>query len=145
MNWPELSIIAAFFWAVNNLFDKYVIMKTKNNMMPLMMFTLIISAIVALIVGFVFGIMLPSNFMLILNVSTGVIWVFALFTYYKALANEDVTRVIPIIYTVPMFVAILAFIFLGEKFTILKYVGIVTMVIGSIIVGTEKLTQIKLS
>lgn len=54
------------------------------------------------------------------------------------LKKEEVSRVIPITYTYPVFVAIIAVPLLGESLGYLQWLAIIIVVAGAIIVSTEK-------
>jgi drug/metabolite transporter (DMT)-like permease len=54
------------------------------------------------------------------------------------LKYDEVSRVVPLYSTTPLFVAIIAAIFLGEVFHIYKYLGIGLLVIGSLLITYKK-------
>lgn len=51
------------------------------------------------------------------------------------LQKEDVARVIPLMATAPVFVAVLAFIFLGERLAVLQWVGVLLAVGGAVLIS----------
>ena len=56
---------------------------------------------------------------------------------FYALRRDEVSRVIPVIYTYPIFVAIMAMFLLGESLTQLKWLAIVIVVAGAILISVR--------
>lgn len=56
------------------------------------------------------------------------------FAYYYALKLGDVSKVFPLLATYPAVTVFAAILFLGEKFTWNKFVGLITIIIGVILV-----------
>jgi len=143
MTWVILSILAALFWSVVNMVDKYVVTKWfKQPLVPVIMlgiFGLIASLLVYFISGFAF--LSCSN--IILALLAGIFYVLMSVFYFKALKIEEVSRIIPLFHLSPFFILVLATIFLGEVFTPIKYLGIFLLVIGAILVSSKN--RLKLS
>jgi len=64
------------------------------------------------------------------------------FFYFKAVKIEEISRIIPFFYLSPLFILILASIFLGEIFAPIKYLGIFFLVIGVFLISLKKITKI---
>jgi len=144
MLWVFFSILAAFIWAVANIVDKYILTKwVKNPVVPIM-----ILGIVGLIAGFLvylfhgFSILSYSN--IVLAFIAGIFYILANTLYFKAAKIEEISRVTPLFYLTPLFVLILAAIFLGEIFTPIKYIGIFLLVIGAVLVSSKNFLKISL-
>lgn len=74
----------------------------------------------------------------LIAVVSGACWIGCVALYSKALIKEEVSRVISIFFTIPLFVAILAAIFLKEILTPMQYVGIVLLVASGILISYKK-------
>jgi drug/metabolite transporter (DMT)-like permease len=61
--------------------------------------------------------------------------------YDKSMIEEEASRVIPLIYVDSIFVAVLAYIFLGEIFNFQKYLGIILIVTGGILISFKKIKK----
>jgi len=61
-----------------------------------------------------------------------------LILYFKAMAVEEASRVISLIYTSPIFVLILASVFLEETLSLPMYFGVVFLVLGAISISYRK-------
>jgi len=145
MNWALLSLAAAFVWAIVSIIDKHLLTKwLKHPIIP----TLSIGVAGGVLVPFLhfFGKMpaLPVNHWLLFFFSSALFFGAALL-YFKAIKIEEISRVIPLFYISPLFISILAAIFLGEIFTPIKYVGILLIVGGAILISLRKELKITIS
>ncbi|MGC8768628.1 GRP family sugar transporter [Calditerrivibrio sp.] len=61
----------------------------------------------------------------------------------KSYKTEDVSKVYPITTSSPIFVSILAMIFLKEKISILGFIGIITVILGILILNMNNIGKIK--
>lgn len=52
------------------------------------------------------------------------------FTYLKAMKGEEASRIVPISSTYPLITLIFAVVFLGETFTLLKFMGTLLIISG---------------
>jgi len=66
--------------------------------------------------------------------AVGVAFAFLFILYNFAMMKEQGTNVVSVIYTSPLFVAVMASVFLGEQLTITNYVGIILLVSSAFLV-----------
>ena len=66
--------------------------------------------------------------------AVGIAFAFLFILYNVAMMKEQGTNVVSVIYTSPIFVAILATVFLGEQLTVTNYVGILLLVSSAFLV-----------
>ena len=66
--------------------------------------------------------------------AVGIAFAFLFILYNFAMMKEQGTNVVSVIYTSPIFVAILAIVFLGEQLTVTNYVGILLLVSSAFLV-----------
>ncbi len=76
---------------------------------------------------------------LLLVTASGILLVLYLIPYFKALAIDDASRVVPLFQVVPVMVLILSFIFLNEKLSWEQFFGFLLIVFGGFILGSEKI------
>src|SRR3989338_5540414 len=137
MSWVVFAILSALLFAVVNVVDKYVLDKfVKNPLVPTSIF-----AFVNLLSGLFlyFYLQLPiipiqSAFLAFLG---GALTLLAILLYFHALKIEDISRIIPLFFISPLFVAILSAIFLGELFGPYIYLGVVLLVAGAILISSD--------
>ena len=135
MTWAFLALLAVFLWACSNIVDKYVLSKLISN--PAV--PLIIWSAVGFIVGltfFVLRIAEPAPWSIVFwALGGGVLAAGSVLCYFKAVSIADISRVVPLYYLSPIFVAALAGFFLGEIFTLSTYIGIFMVVSGAILLS----------
>jgi len=142
--WALFSILAAICWAAANTIDKYILTKwVRQPFIPVIILGLI-GLIASMMVHFVYGFSFLSYSNILLALIAGIFYILMAVFYFKALKIEEVSRVIPLFYLSPLFILLFAAIFLGEVFTLLKYLGIFLLVIGAILISAKNLSRINL-
>ncbi|MFH1509148.1 MAG: EamA family transporter [bacterium] len=138
MTWAFLTLATAFLWALTNINDKIIQTKWVKEPMIIMAvvggFAFFIGFIVWIIIGFK---ILPLFYML-LSIGIGIFSILNAVFYFKAVKLEEISRVAPLFYLSPLFTLILAAIFLGEIFTPLKYLGIILLIIGAVLISVQR-------
>ncbi len=132
-----LALTAAFLWSSVSIIDKHVLDdELKDPIISTVIYCtsmFLIFFITAILFGrVVFGI--GS----IIGMAVGVIYGLAIAMYYRALKLEEVSRVVPLIMTTPLFVLLIATILFGEIFTSQKYVGLILLIVGCILLSIKK-------
>ena len=138
MIWALLAVLAAFIWGIVNIIDKYLVdklvRKTEN--------IIIILGIVGIISGFVIflarGFSPISSAGIALALAAGIFQMLGNIFYFKAAKFDEISRVVPLFQLAPVFVIIMAAIFLGEIFTPLKYLGIFMIIIGAVLITKKR-------
>ena len=142
MSWYVYTLLAVMFWTVVNIIDKHLLSDKIKNPLNLFVFFGLISGICSLLI-FVFR---PVFFTFpdsILALASGLTYSLALLLYYYSLKTGEVSRLIPITYTSPLFVAVMAAFFISEILSIGNYIGIVLIVFGAILVSSKKWSALK--
>jgi transporter family protein len=142
--WIIFSILAALCWAAVNTVDKYILTKWIRNPLVPVIILIIIGLIAAVMVYFLYGFSPLSWSNISLALIAGIFYVLMSIFYFKALKIGEVSRVIPLFYLSPLFILIFAAPFLGEVFTPLKYLGIILLVVGAILISSKQFTKITL-
>lgn len=139
MNWAFFAFLAAFLWACCNIIDKIVLSKFVKRPMT----SIIIYAIFGLLA--VLAIALTQNldnFSLNewgLSLLSGTALTMMSISYSYAIRKEDVSRLIPLFGLAPVFIAIVAALFLNEVFPFYKYIAIFLILVGAITISTGKI------
>ena len=136
MSWITVAILAAATSAIVNCFDKRIIHGYASSplTLPLLVgvFQLLLGA------GILIFVKNPDGFSLwpyLSGLSSGFFFGFSGLIMIRILFRNEVSRIVPIIQTFPVFTVIIAFIFLGEKLTVLQLLAILLTVLGGIVVS----------
>ena len=141
MLWVIYSIIAVLIWSIVNIVDKHILEKRiKNSLIPVVIFG-VIGLLIAIIIYLLQGFQPLSGLNIILALIAGIFLKLTNVFYFKATKIEEISRVIPLLSLSPLFVLILATIFLGEVFKPLQYLGIFLLVIGAILLSTKNFKE----
>lgn len=135
--WFYFSLLAAALWGVATIIDDYIIGTFLKN--PL------INALVYSIIGLVSGIFIflymgpfPLNAVeLALALASGAFYTISISMYFISLKHEEVTRVVPLVSLATLSTIFFAWIFLGESFTPIVYLGIALMITGSVLISLK--------
>lgn len=141
MNWVFLALLSPFLSALANITDKFLLGKRTVNCFALLpiagLFALAFGVGSSLFVSFE-GVPLSK---LAIAFGLGIAGAFLYTLYYFVLSREEVSRAISIWYVQPVFVLLLAVLFLGETVPLFKVGGILLCVSGAIALGINKLPK----
>lgn len=140
MSWIFFALCATVLWASVNVFDKYTLSKLVNR--PLM--PLIIIAFMGLMIGVVtlagLGFPVLSEFDFLLAFIAGIFYLAMNLFYLKAVQIEEISKVVPLFSLSPLFLMVLAVLFLDETLSPAKYEGVCLIVTGAILISSNRLT-----
>jgi len=144
MLWIFLSILAALLWTIVNIIDKYIISEVRDPILATVI-SGISTFLLFEIASLSFGDIFLNYYTVLISILAGVVYNLAVWLYYSAMNKEEVSRIIPIISTTPIFVLIFGFIFLGEKFALTTYLGVILIVVGAVLISIKKTYKIEFS
>lgn len=141
MQWYFFAFLSPLLWAVSNHIDKYILSKyLKSSSTGIL-------AIFTGVVGFLFslGILIFSNdhlfninfFHAIIIILNGILLIIAFIPYYYALDGEDVSSVVPLYQTIPIFSFIIGFFLLGETINLMQIIAGVCIILGSVFISID--------
>ena len=143
--WVFFAFLSAFFAGMTSILAKCGIKKTDSNVATFIrtLVVLPLSVLMALIVNPNFSLGAVSSktlvFLVLSGLSTGASWL----CYFRALSKGDINKVVPIDKSSTVLTIILAVIFLGERVTVYKTLGVVFMAIGTLLMIEKKDTEKK--
>ena len=143
--WLLFAFGSALFAGLTAILAKCGIRNTDSNVATALRtdVVLIFSWIMVFVVGAQSGIRDISEkvliFLILSGLSTGISWL----CYFKALQIGDINKVTPIDKSSTVITMLLAFIFLGEEITWLKFVSMILIGSGSYLMIQKKETQEK--
>ena len=143
--WLLFAFGSALFAGLTAILAKCGIRNTDSNVATALRtgVVLVFSWLMVLVVGAQSGIRDISEkvliFLILSGLSTGISWL----CYFKALQIGDINKVTPIDKSSTVITMLLAFIFLGEEITWLKFVSMILIGIGTYLMIQKKETQEK--
>ncbi|MFA6588349.1 MAG: EamA family transporter [Patescibacteria group bacterium] len=137
MSWLFFAILAPLLYGITNFFDKYLIEKRVRNPMLLTFIGGLVAAILGLVIWLSVGLPGITFQGAAILIASGIIFQWALIPYYKALQNEDASRITPLFQLIPVFALILAAIFLGEHLHGSQIFGFCMVLAGGISLSLE--------
>ena len=137
--WIILSFLSGLIFAIVNTIDKYKVFDSINLSPPVFC---IFAGFSNLILGLSFITFFPiqdtsSYTNILLGISIGVLQGISIGLMFKALSQNEVTRVVPIYQTYPIYVLIIALLFLNEALTYIQILSILLMLVGGILATIE--------
>ncbi|MCX6707796.1 MAG: DMT family transporter [Candidatus Woesearchaeota archaeon] len=137
MSWILFAILASLLWSGSNIIDKYIYTKLLRNPVVSVIIMGLIGLILSIIICIVRGFSELSYTNIFIAFICSAVYTLAVFLYFKAVRIEEISTIVPLFYVTPLFVLILAAIFLGEVFTPLKYLGIFLLVAGAMLISAK--------
>lgn len=138
MEWLALSLIATALWAASNIIDKVVLSEYIKRPIFCVAIAGFLGFVLAMIETLSLQVQIVKTVPLILCLIEGFFYIGALFFYFKALSIEEVTRIVPVLQTIPIVTLFLSIIFLGEILKPVQYTGIALIIIGALVVSFKK-------
>lgn len=138
MNWILFALIAPFFWALSNIFDKYALNKLSQSISDFIFFGTIGNIMVFIIAYIFVGVdSIPSN-LAIMAILGGALINYSYIFYAKALENKEASRIVPLFQTIPIFILVLGYVFFKELISSTQLFGFFVVFFGGVILTTEK-------
>lgn len=132
MHWISLAISSTVLFSIVAVLDKKLLARYIHDVRTFYFcvgaFQLIVSLFVILINPWESN---PSTLTFFIGLSSGIVWALGLMTMFFGMSKLEVSRVIPISHTYPVFVAIMATSFLGETLSFIQYSSILLTVLGA--------------
>ncbi len=135
------GVIAAFFWSLTNIIDKYLTKRhaSDGNVWGIVILSCFFPAIllpIALSLTSARTVVLPTTDITIL-ITSGALMVAWIYFYLKALTEDDTSVVMTLLVLAPLFALIFSNIILGELPTPTQILAGALLVLGSLVVSYE--------
>ncbi len=132
--WLILTLIAVFAYSGVDILEKRLAVTRFNNPLKLAIFLAIFYPLHLIIISFI-GIIDTDIITITISFFTGIAMSFSYLLFMRSLMLEELSRVSVLGYIHPLFVSILAYLFLKESLTVLEYSAIIMIVSSTIIVS----------
>ncbi|NCN07776.1 EamA family transporter [Candidatus Falkowbacteria bacterium] len=137
MNWLIITVFAYFLNAIAVVIDKFLLSKRISNPAVYAIFISTLSLLSLILIPFGFHLYSPGQILIALM--AGVIFTFALFYMFKALGQNEASSITPFMGGLqPIFVFILALMFLNEKLTLQQIIAFGVIIMGTVLISWQK-------
>ncbi len=139
MYWVNIALLSAIIMGVVNIFDSHLLSKR----MPGLRVYLLPVGLIQLVYAFIFFVMFPlpegiGILPITAALASAALRTAAVLIMLYNLKKEEVSQVIPVVYTYPIFVAIMAMPLLGESLSQLQWLAIIMVVAGAVMVSVKQ-------
>jgi transporter family protein len=145
MSWALIALLAAAIGGAATVANKFVFVRVSTEPVVQVITGGIVGVILSTIVTSIHGHGSLNGTRALIAIIAGVCFGLSLMAMMYALKIGDVSRVGPLRLLTPVFVAILAALFLGETLSIHVYLGIVLILIGAALIEAPKTLEVKLN
>lgn len=139
VDWVSIAVLSTAVLGAVNILDSHLISRRMPSLQAFLLPAGIISLVFGLIIFFLYPLPDDTGFWTImLTVASGITRIASLLILLYTLKKEEVSRVIPMASTYPVFVAIIAVPLLGETLNYLEWIAIIIVVAGAAIVSARR-------
>lgn len=135
MNWFLIALIGPFLWSASNHIDKYLLNKYFKDLGigVLIIFSSLIGIIILpIILLFQNSVFNLSLFQAVMIMIAGIILTFSWLAYLYALQEDEASIVGSLFQTIPIFLYLLAFLFLRESLNAFQIIGALLIMSGGV-------------
>ena len=139
MNWSSAAILSAGILGIVNVIDSHLLSRRMPSLgsflLPAGIFHLIYGTTLFIISPFPEGV---GVYPLGVAIASGIVRAIAITIMLYTMTSEEISRVIPVVYTSPIFVAIMAVMQLDESLVYQQWLAIVIVVAGAALVSLNR-------
>lgn len=130
-----VAIISPILFAFMNVFDKYVVSHKVKDSIGYAAVAGIVNVVLGIIVALFLSWNNVTSFDILFPIVAGIFSGGCYYFYFFIMKDSDASYLIGFAYLFPIVVAILSFIFLNERLSILSYVAIAFILLGVILLS----------
>jgi drug/metabolite transporter (DMT)-like permease len=139
VDWVSIAIVSTAILGMVNIIDSHLLSKRMPSLQVFLLPAGIISLVYGLVIFYLFPLPDDAGFWpLMVTVGSGIARTLSLIILLYTLKMDEVSRIIPMSSTYPIFVAIIAIPLLGETLDYLGWVAVIIVVAGAAIVSTRQ-------
>ena len=139
MNWASIALLSAAAFAAVNIVDSHLLSKRLPGLRAFLLPVGSLLLVYGLLIFWIFP--LPTGIgvlPVLVAVVSGIFRATGASIMLYNLRKEEISRVIPVVYTYPIFVAIIAVLFLGETLAYLQWLAIIIVVSGAVMISIRR-------
>jgi drug/metabolite transporter (DMT)-like permease len=139
VNWVNIAILSAAVIGVVNIIDSHLLSRRMPSLgsflLPVGIITLIYASVLFALFPLPDG---TSTLTLFVALTSGILRSVAITIMLYTLRREEVSLVIPVVHTYPVFVAIMAIPILGESLVSLQWLAVIIVVAGAVMASIRR-------
>lgn len=139
MSWLFFALGAPVSYAISNFIDRFLIEKRIRDNRALAILSGITGTVISLTILISLRFPAVPWRQAFIMLASGACGILGLIPYYRAIAMEDASRVVPLFQLSPVFTFILSALFLHEMLTGTQFLGFFLIVAGGLLLAAEKL------
>jgi drug/metabolite transporter (DMT)-like permease len=141
MLWLYLTLIVIVIWTVESIVDKFVLSHDLKDPTFMVVLFGVVFGVILIGTGLIFGPIIVATKYLLLSLLCGVLYFVGIWFFYYVMEYGEVSRVIPMMSTKPVFVTLMAIFLFGEILSVVNYIGIAAIVFGAIVISYKKVKR----
>ena len=139
VDWISIAVLSTVILGLVSILDSHLISKR----LPSLSAFLLPVAPMTLVFGIIFSFLYPlpedlSSWPLMVAVASAILRISSIIILLYTLKREEVSRVVPVVSTYPIFVAIMAIPLLAETLGYLQWTAIIIVVAGAVMVSVKR-------
>lgn len=139
MKWLFFAILTPFLNSIDSLGEKLLVDKHVTDPIVIVFNEGLIFFLFGLSILLWHKVQLLPLLQIVVLLLSGMLFIYYLIPYFKALSKEETSRVIPLFQFIPIFVLILSYIFLHESISGKQLLGFFIIFAGAFLLSAEKL------
>ncbi|HUP26051.1 MAG TPA: EamA family transporter [Candidatus Limnocylindrales bacterium] len=144
MDWILLALLASAMAGAATIANKYVFVRVSSHAMVQTIAGGLVGILLSGLISVVYGFGTLSGTNILIAICSGIFFGLSLMLILYAIRLGNVSRVGPLRFLTPIFVTLLAAIFLNETLQLQTYAGIFLILLGAIFMENAKLSTLRL-
>lgn len=138
MNWLFFAILAPFIFALSVDIDKYILEKEISDYKGMPIYSAIVAPIFGVLLWIFTGFPILSFQDTILIIFTGMLTIWGLASYFKALLSDEASKITILFQITPVMTLIMSYLFLKDGLTFNQLVGFALIFLATVGVSFNK-------
>ena len=137
LGWVIVAVLGYFFIAIVAVFDKYLLHSRISKPAVYAFYVAIFSLFALFFVPF--GFSFPGLRLVFYAILSGFFYVYGLVALYKAVSENEVSRVSPLVVgtVIPLVSVVFAYIFLGERLGLVGILSVMVLTLGGFLISFD--------
>lgn len=141
MNWIFFALLSPAVYALVNFIDKHLVSNAVKDYRAMPIYTSIVAFIAGTLFWIVTGFPVLGLRDAVIVIFTGMLAIWSLFFYFKALADEETTTIIILFQMLPVLSLIFGYVILGETISFRQLIGFIFIIAAAIGISIRPLEK----